>query len=370
MATALWLLAVQGVIGAFDTLYFHEWRARLPARYQTVAAELKIHAVRDFLYAVIFGTLPWLTWEGRWALVLTAILIAEAGQQGHEVAQLMRFLGTAPAPAAVAERLGIEVGSPVHVRRRTTLIDGRPNQLADSYYGLELAEAVPAIKDEDTGPGGGFARIEEAGYRLARIREEIAKGRQCFVVCPLVEESELLQVRSATGEYERLSAEVFPDLRLALLHGRMKAADKDEVMEAFKAHRFDILVSTSVVEVGVGGRLSPTNVLDPEVAVLTNISLDHTALLGPPEADIAREKAQIIKPGASATTAAPQSDALSIIKERAAATKSGTSATQLPLSRHDFTATSPRYVQYPASKKLTPNKVGTKNAAETNTPPT
>jgi hypothetical protein len=77
MATALWLLAVQGVIGAFDTLYFHEWRARLPARHQTVAAELKIHAVRDFLYAVIFGTLPWLTWEGRWALVLTAILIAE-----------------------------------------------------------------------------------------------------------------------------------------------------------------------------------------------------------------------------------------------------------------------------------------------------
>ena len=86
----------------------------------------------------------------------------------------MRFLGTAPAPEAVAERLGIEAGSPVHVRRRTTLIDGRPNQLADSFYELELAEAVPAIKEEDTGPGGGFARIEEAGYRLARIREEIA----------------------------------------------------------------------------------------------------------------------------------------------------------------------------------------------------
>ena len=77
MATALWLLAIQGAIGAFDTLYFHEWRARLPARRQIVAAELKIHAVRDFLYAVIFGTLPWLAWEGLWTAALTAILIAE-----------------------------------------------------------------------------------------------------------------------------------------------------------------------------------------------------------------------------------------------------------------------------------------------------
>jgi GntR family transcriptional regulator len=111
--------------------------------------------------------------RGRWSAG-AAILIAEASQQGREATQLLRFLGTAPAPEAVAERLGTEAGTPVHVRRRTTDIDGRPNQLADSYYPLELAEAVPAIKDEDTGPGGGFARIEEAGYRLSRIREEIA----------------------------------------------------------------------------------------------------------------------------------------------------------------------------------------------------
>jgi len=102
----------------------------------------------------------------------TAVLIAEAAAQGLEADQLMRFIGTAPAPAEVAERLGIKQGAPVHVRRRTTLIDGRPNQLADSYYELAVAEAVPALKEENTGPGGGFARIEEAGYRLARIREE------------------------------------------------------------------------------------------------------------------------------------------------------------------------------------------------------
>ena len=77
MAIALWLLAIQGAIGAFDTVYYHEWRARLPARGDTAAPELRLHAARDFFYAVIFGTLPWLAWEGVWAAALTAILIAE-----------------------------------------------------------------------------------------------------------------------------------------------------------------------------------------------------------------------------------------------------------------------------------------------------
>ena len=77
MTTALWLLALQGVIGAFDTLYYHEWRARLPARGRQVAAELFLHAARDFLYAVIFATLPWVAWHGRWVVVLLAILMVE-----------------------------------------------------------------------------------------------------------------------------------------------------------------------------------------------------------------------------------------------------------------------------------------------------
>jgi hypothetical protein len=74
---ALWLLAIQGVIGAFDTLYYHEWRARLPARGAQCASELKLHAARDFFYAVLFGALPWLAWHGRWVWVLVSVLIAE-----------------------------------------------------------------------------------------------------------------------------------------------------------------------------------------------------------------------------------------------------------------------------------------------------
>src|SRR5262245_13345301 len=77
MITALWLLAVQGLVGAFDTLYYHEWRARLPGRVPGTAPELKLHAVRDFLYAVLFGTLPWLAWQGLWVLVLGAVLLTE-----------------------------------------------------------------------------------------------------------------------------------------------------------------------------------------------------------------------------------------------------------------------------------------------------
>ena len=77
MELTLWLLFVQGLIGAFDTLYYHEWRARLPAQVPAAAPELKLHAARDFLYAVLFAGLPWLTWAGGWAVVLAAVLAAE-----------------------------------------------------------------------------------------------------------------------------------------------------------------------------------------------------------------------------------------------------------------------------------------------------
>lgn len=77
MSVALWLLVIQGLIGAFDTVYYHEWRARLPAQGRQSATELKLHAARDFFYAILFATLPWIAWHGRWVLALAAVLIAE-----------------------------------------------------------------------------------------------------------------------------------------------------------------------------------------------------------------------------------------------------------------------------------------------------
>jgi ATP-dependent DNA helicase RecG len=84
-----------------------------------------------------------------------------------------------------------------------------------------------------------------------RIREELAAGRQAFVVCPLVEESEVLQARAATAEFERLRDGEFRDLRVVLLHGQMRSAAKQEAMAAFAAGGADVLVATSVIEVGI-----------------------------------------------------------------------------------------------------------------------
>jgi ATP-dependent DNA helicase RecG len=84
-----------------------------------------------------------------------------------------------------------------------------------------------------------------------RIREEIARGRQCFVVCPLVEESEALQAKAATAEAERLAATELRSHRVTLIHGQMPTAEKAEAMRSFAAGEADVLVATSVVEVGI-----------------------------------------------------------------------------------------------------------------------
>jgi ATP-dependent DNA helicase RecG len=80
--------------------------------------------------------------------------------------------------------------------------------------------------------------------------EQIEKGRQAYVVYPLVEESEKIDLKNATDEYEKLKI-AFPKVRFGLLHGKMKPIEKDEVMNQFREHKIDILVSTTVIEVGV-----------------------------------------------------------------------------------------------------------------------
>lgn len=83
------------------------------------------------------------------------------------------------------------------------------------------------------------------------IRDEVAAGRQAYVVCPLVEDSEKLQAASATDTFEQLSAGALNGLRVGLVHGQMTAADRDPVMAAFKAGDLDVLVATTIIEVGV-----------------------------------------------------------------------------------------------------------------------
>jgi ATP-dependent DNA helicase RecG len=91
----------------------------------------------------------------------------------------------------------------------------------------------------------------ERNRAYERIREELRVGHQAFVVCPLVAESEVLQARAATAEFERLRATEFADFRVVLLHGQMRPREKAEAMEAFAAGSADVLVATTVIEVGI-----------------------------------------------------------------------------------------------------------------------
>jgi ATP-dependent DNA helicase RecG len=87
------------------------------------------------------------------------------------------------------------------------------------------------------------------GYDL--VRDAVAKGRCAFVICALVDESDSLDARAAVAEADRLATEVFPDLSVGLLHGQMRTAEKDQVMERFRSGETPVLIATTVVEVGV-----------------------------------------------------------------------------------------------------------------------
>jgi ATP-dependent DNA helicase RecG len=126
-----------------------------------------------------------------------------------------------------------------------------PRTLALTVYGdlditvlNEMPPGRPPVKTYFVPP-----RRRDEASRF--IRKKVEEGRQAFVICPLVEESEAIEAKAAVQEYERLRRDEFPDLRLGLLHGRMSGGDKEATMRAFRDHELDILVSTSVVEVGV-----------------------------------------------------------------------------------------------------------------------
>jgi ATP-dependent DNA helicase RecG len=126
-----------------------------------------------------------------------------------------------------------------------------PRSLALTVYGdLDLSvmdEMPPGRQPIETQVF--YPRERERAYVF--IRNQIDQGHQCFIIYPLVEESESIEALAAVEEHARLQKEVFPDNKVGLLHGRMKADEKDSVMTDFSLGKLDILVSTSVVEVGV-----------------------------------------------------------------------------------------------------------------------
>ena len=138
----------------------------------------------------------------------------------------------------------------------------RPHMLAMSATPIPRSLALTLYGDLDVSvidempPGRQPVRTvlvapERRAAAYEGLRREVQQGRQAFVVCPLVEESEAIQSRAAVEEYEKLSSGVFPDLRLGLLHGRMPLREKELVLEQFQRGEYDVLVTTPVVEVGI-----------------------------------------------------------------------------------------------------------------------
>lgn len=126
-----------------------------------------------------------------------------------------------------------------------------PRTLALAFYG-DLS--ISQIKELPRGRKKIITKIVPPARRreiYEFLRKEVKEGKQGFVICPLIEESEKLEVAAAKKEFERLKSKVFPNLKLGLLHGKMKAKEKEKMMRLFKDGKVDILVSTPVVEVGI-----------------------------------------------------------------------------------------------------------------------
>ncbi|MGH2708333.1 MAG: helicase-related protein, partial [Actinomycetota bacterium] len=126
-----------------------------------------------------------------------------------------------------------------------------PRTLALTLYGDldvsvldELPRGRPPVKTRVIDEAG-----RDAAYDL--VRREVKAGRQAYVITPLVDESDKLEIKSAEAEAERLGCEVFPDLRVGMLHGRMRPAQKESAMASFRRGDIDVLISTTVIEVGV-----------------------------------------------------------------------------------------------------------------------
>jgi ATP-dependent DNA helicase RecG len=174
-------------------------------------------------------------------------------------------------PAVAFDRLAVAVVDEQHrfgVRQRSALDAKGAGELAPHVLHMTATPIPRTMRLLEFGdldhtaihqlPGGrkpirtfvaSTDRERERAYE--RIREELRAGRQAFVVCPLVEESEQLQARAATAEYERLKTTELADFRVVLLHGQMRPREKQAAMAEFAAGGADVLVATSVIEVGI-----------------------------------------------------------------------------------------------------------------------
>ncbi len=204
---------------------------------RTTASERKVlHAgLRSGEVDVLIGTHALLT-EAVEFHSLAAVVIDEQHRFGVEQRSVLREKGSG------------ETVPDVLVMTATPI----PRTAAMTVYGdldVSILDGMPPGRTPIKTTWARDDMLEQVAWK--RLRAEVEAGRQAYVVCPLVEESDKIQSKSATAEFERLGEEELKGLRLGLLHGQMHANDKETVMNAFRAGELDVLVATTVVEVGV-----------------------------------------------------------------------------------------------------------------------
>ncbi|MDI6816379.1 MAG: ATP-dependent DNA helicase RecG [Actinomycetota bacterium] len=129
-----------------------------------------------------------------------------------------------------------------------------PRTLSLTLYGdldVTIIKELPGGREPGAHVDTLFCRADKREQAYEKVRREVADGHQAYIVCPLIEESDKIEVRAVMQEAEHLQTQIFPDLRVGLIHGRLKSGEKQEVMAAFARGELDILISTTVIEVGI-----------------------------------------------------------------------------------------------------------------------
>jgi ATP-dependent DNA helicase RecG len=232
------LMAPTEILAEQHSRNIRRWLAHTTYRVELLTGSLRAKAKREVQDAIAAGDVDLVV--GTHALVQEAVQFKKLGlaviDEQHRFGVLQR---------AEIRRRGMNPD--VLVMTATPI----PRSLAMTVYGDLEVSVIDEMPPGRT-PISTHVRGEDRRAKIYEfIREQIMKGRQAYVVYPIIEESEKLDLRNATEMYENLKTEVFPDFVVGLLHGKMKPAEKEEVMQAFSANKTQILVATTVIEVGV-----------------------------------------------------------------------------------------------------------------------
>ncbi len=232
------LMAPTEILAEQHARNIRRWLADSPYRVELLTGSLKAKEKREIQEAVASGDVDLIV--GTHALIQEAVRFRKLGfvviDEQHRFGVLQR---------AEIRRRG--VNPDVLVVTATPI----PRSLAMTVYGDLEVSIIDEMPPGRT-PVSTHVRGEDAREKIYDfIRDQIKKGRQAYVVYPIIEESEKLDLRNATEMYENLRGEVFPEFGVGLLHGKMKPAEKESVMQAFIENKTQILVATTVIEVGV-----------------------------------------------------------------------------------------------------------------------